>query len=408
MSYQVLQLKIVNLFIFSLFLIFILSCSSETSKEAIVVNNDSGKGTVVVTPTSYIEPEVTISIETETISPVEPEVPATVETNPTQAAPESTPSIELNSKTIGEHTTTVDVDSQFTITSSLCQDKHGPNCSKLRLGDDYLTTVAPQKGYLYSCNEKNPSAPGSIESRITWIDFANKTWDFLKKLWLPSGKFAPGPGFYSETLSETNRQINFNNLPVDEKIGDWPMTNYPNLTKIDGNPGIPESTNIFHSYPIKPTQSLSPYCVSLGAIGITKNGVVIYNAADARGEDAVAREIVDIYGGHPAKSNYHYHFIPERLDNESLGDGHSGIVGYINDGYPIYGYRGVGGIEMSNDNLDLCHGHTHGSLGYHYHATLEYPYTIGCYIGTPTSKPHVQTKQREERESVQGRLPPRR
>jgi hypothetical protein len=123
----------------------------------------------------------------------------------------------------------------------------------------------------------------------------------------------------------------------------------------------------------------------LGAIGVTKNGVVIYNAADGRGEDAVAREIVDIFGGHPAMSNYHYHFIPERLDSEYLDDGHSGIVGYINDGFPIYGYKGEGGFEMSSDDLDLCHGHKHGILGYHYHATMEYPYTVGCYMGTPAS-----------------------
>ena len=79
------------------------------------------------------------------------------------------------------------------------------------------------------------------------------------------------------------------------------------------------------------------------------------------------------------------HFIPFRLDNETLENGHSGIVGYINDGFPIYGYNGVEGKEMSNEDLDECHGHNHGTLGYHYHATIEYPYTIGCYKGTPTT-----------------------
>ena len=74
----------------------------------------------------------------------------------------------------------------FTIASTLCDDEQGPDCAKLRLGDDYLTTFAPAtKGYLYSCTDKNPNAPGSIESKITWIDFADKTWNFLKKLWLP-------------------------------------------------------------------------------------------------------------------------------------------------------------------------------------------------------------------------------
>ena len=273
----------------------------------------------------------------------------------------------------------------FTITSKLCEDEQGPDCTKLRLGDDYHTTSVPQKGYLYSCNEKNPNAPGSMGSKITWINFANNIWNFFEKPWLPEGSFSPETGIYTETFSTEDRQININNLPVDAKIGDWPMTNYQTLIAIDPNPGIPNSSSSSFTYPANPPEASSPVCVSFGAIGVTKNGVVIYNAADARGEDAVAREIVDIFGGHPAMSNYHYHFIPERLDSEYLDDGHSGIVGYINDGFPIYGYKGEGGIEMSNDDLDLCHGHKHGNLGYHYHATLEYPYTVGCYRGTPVS-----------------------
>jgi hypothetical protein len=273
----------------------------------------------------------------------------------------------------------------FTITSKLCEDEQGPDCTKLRLGDDYHTTAMPQKGHLYSCNEKNPNAPGSTESKITWINFVNNVWNFFEKPWLPEGTFSPETGIYTEAFSTEDRQIDINNLPLDGKIGDWPMTNYQTLTAIDRNPGIPSSSSSSFTYPVSPTEALSPTCVSLGAIGVTKNGVVIYNAADGRGEDAVAREIVDIFGGHPAMSNYHYHFIPERLDSEYLYDGHSGIVGYINDGFPIYGYKGAGGIEMSNDDLDLCHGHKHGILGYHYHATIEYPYTVGCYMGTPVS-----------------------
>ena len=49
----------------------------------------------------------------------------------------------------------------FTITSDLCDDDQGPLCTDLRLGDDYLTTSSPAKGYLYSCSAKNPNAPGS-------------------------------------------------------------------------------------------------------------------------------------------------------------------------------------------------------------------------------------------------------
>ena len=297
------------------------------------------------------------------------------------AVAEATPTLVTLTATL----TPTPSNSSFTITSTLCDDEQGPDCTKLRLGDDYLTPSKAEKGYLYSCNEKNPNAPGSIESKITWINFVEKVWNFLQKLWLPQGTFSPEIGTYTETLSKGDRQIDINNLPADGKIGDWPMTNYPTLTEIDQNPGIPASSSSSFTYSASPSEAPSPTCVSLGAIGVTKNGVVIYHAADGRGEDAVAREIVDVFGGHPARTNYHYHFIPERLDNESLSDGHSGIVGYINDGFPIYGYRGEGGVEMSNDDLDLCHGHKHGTLGYHYHATLEYPYTVGCYMGASIS-----------------------
>jgi hypothetical protein len=304
----------------------------------------------------------------------------------------------------------------FTITSALCSDDQGPACNMLRLGDDYLitslphylitslphylttslphylttslphylTTSSPNKGYLFSCSNANPDAPGATESKITWIDFSAKTWNFFKKLWLPGGEFDPGAGAYAEAVTGEQRSISINGLPVDGMIGDWPMTNYPELTDIDRNPGVPATGDRSFTYPINPKEDSSPNCVPPGAIGVTTNGVVIYNAADGRGEDAVAREIVDVFGGHPARSDYHYHFIPERLDKNPLSDGHSGIVGYINDGFAIYGYRGQGGVEMSNEDLDLCHGHSHGGLGYHYHATIEYPYTVGCYKGSPS------------------------
>ena len=268
-------------------------------------------------------------------------------------------------------------------TPTVCTDATGPDCTTLRLGDAYFSTTTPAVGTLYSCNPANPSAPGSNAGKITWINAGGTTWNILKKPWLPAGSFAAAPGTYSMTNSGGTRTIQANSLPVDLKIGDWPMTSYGVLTAIDPNPGIPGARSFTFSLPSDPIAAVTPSCVALGAIGVTINGVVIYNAADARGTDAVAREIVDVYGGHPAMTEYHYHFIPERLDTARLSDGHSGIVGYIRDGYPIYGYHGVGGAEVSNADLDVCHGHDHGTLGYHYHATIEYPYTVACYHGTP-------------------------
>lgn len=273
--------------------------------------------------------------------------------------------------------------SAYYVSFPICTDGAGPDCSTLRLGDPELTTMAPARGKLYSCVAGNPSAPGSIRSKITWIDFTANTFNLLRKPFLPAGSFAAPGGTATITETATTRLIAVNNLPKDGKVGDWPMTRYAALTAIDPNPGTPAARNYSFELPLTPAAGLSPACVGMGAIGATLNGVVLYNAIDARGNDAVAHEIVDAFGGHPAMSDYHYHFVPDRLDTPRLADGHSGIIGYIRDGFPLYGYRGTGGVELRNTDLDECHGHSHGALGYHYHATIEYPYTIGCYRGTP-------------------------
>jgi hypothetical protein len=79
----------------------------------------------------------------------------------------------------------------------------------------------------------------------------------------------------------------------------------------------------------------------------------------------------DRCGGHPQlQGMYHYHAIGPCLPR-------SGLVGYALDGYPIYA-----GGRWTDAQLDACHGHVvHG--GYRYEATAEYPYTLGCFHGTP-------------------------
>lgn len=271
----------------------------------------------------------------------------------------------------------------YYITPAVCTDAQGPDCTKLPLGDTRFSTTGAAVGKLWSCTAANANAPGSVRSRITWIDDATGSWNLLRKPFLPARTGTITPGTISVSEQSGTRTIVSSSMPVDARIGNWPMTGYAVLTAIDPNPGTPAARTVTFSLPMLPTVATSPGCVSLGAIGVTLNGVVLYNAADARGNDAAAHEIVDVYGGHPAMTDYHYHFVPERLDATRLPDGHSGIIGYIRDGYAIYGYHGTGGAELRNTDLDECHGHSHGTLGYHYHATIEYPYTIGCYRGTP-------------------------
>ena len=67
-----------------------------------------------------------------------------------------------------------------------------------------------------------------------------------------------------------------------------------------------------------------------------------------------------------------------------------GSIGYAFDGFPIYP-SSEEGKKITNEDLDVCHGHTHSiSVNgvmvnqYHYHMTDEYPYSIGCFKGVPT------------------------
>lgn len=71
---------------------------------------------------------------------------------------------------------------------------------------------------------------------------------------------------------------------------------------------------------------------------------------------------------------------------------HSPLFGYALDGFGIFGPRSEGGKLVTNDDLDECHGHTHEIDWdgeklemYHYHLNNQYPYSIGCFRGTPVN-----------------------
>jgi YHYH protein len=132
----------------------------------------------------------------------------------------------------------------------------------------------------------------------------------------------------------------------------------------------------------------------MGMIGVATNGVAIFNALDDSHRDAVAHETQDLCDGHPQRRGiYHYHSIPDCLSGKTVTSQET-LVGYALDGFPILGPRGENGKLLTNADLDACHGHiaritVNGKRvrTYHYHATLEYPYTLGCFRGTPVSSP---------------------
>lgn len=65
-------------------------------------------------------------------------------------------------------------------------------------------------------------------------------------------------------------------------------------------------------------------------------------------------------------------------------------MGYMLDGFGIYGPYGENGVLLKSADLDECHGHKHPVMWdgqmvniYHYHWTYDFPYNIGAYKGTP-------------------------
>jgi phosphatidylethanolamine-binding protein (PEBP) family uncharacterized protein len=114
-----------------------------------------------------------------------------------------------------------------------------------------------------------------------------------------------------------------------------------------------------------------------GAIALAANGIPIFNPQNNRGE--VSQEIgeLDQWGGHCGRADdYHYHAAPLHLQ-ATLGLARP--VAFALDGYGIYGLTEPDG--SAPQGLDAFNGHETAALGYHYHASLKYPYVNGGFHG---------------------------
>ena len=148
------------------------------------------------------------------------------------------------------------------------------------------------------------------------------------------------------------------------------------------NPNRISAQNYVFTMPRTPTPAASPADTPMDAIGVALNGVVFFNQY-AAGRVPLTGEIVsfDRFNGHPApRNNYHYHFEPVNLTQVAA----SALMGFILDGYPIYGPKEADGSTA--EGLDACNGHTHATLEYptgtyHYHAVSAPPYLVGCLHG---------------------------
>ncbi len=259
---------------------------------------------------------------------------------------------------------------------------------KLPIGDSRVSTTAPAIGSLWACRAGNPGA-GGASADGPWLNTAAGTWDSTTKLAV-LGSVAWDTAKFSETVSDGKRTLVSNNLPVVDKTGTFPIARTDPSYAYDRNPGSITALSVTVTLPETGTEAASPSCLPEGPVGMLKNGVYLFSSLDGRGQDAVAHESQDLCDGHPAMTTYHYHNVPSCIRTKAPAS--STVVGWAADGFPIVVERDAKGALPTNADLDLCHGRKSPVLingkivdVYHYSATLEFPYFIGCYKGTPTA-----------------------
>ena len=250
---------------------------------------------------------------------------------------------------------------------------------ELPVGDGKISTE-PTVGDLFSCQSRFTG--GGAFTTGSW--FHGKTWDPTQKPHVQGEVMWPNARF-SATAEGNRTRVESNGLPVGEPTGNFPIARSDPAYQYDRNPNSIKEQQISFAVPLEPELAPMATCLSMGPIGFTNTGVMIYNAVDDAGRDAAAHEIQDLCNGHPQQQGqYHYHSSSPCLP----GADQNAQVGWALDGFPIFGKRDASGKELTNADLDGCHGRKEDvsvsgrHYPYAYRLTDEYPYTIGCYTGS--------------------------
>lgn len=251
------------------------------------------------------------------------------------------------------------------------------------LGDGLVTT-SPKVGFVDSCTTTFPG--GGAQHAGPWINTADGTWNAQTKQAV-SGRHAWPAASFTMSVTGSDRVITTNDLPS-QPTGTFPIAASDPAYQYDRNPNSVVAQSLTYRVPAAPTAAATPGCTSLGPIGVTMDGALLFNALDAGGRDAGAHEVQDSCQGHPnGQGEYHYHAMSSCLLTPAPGTAQ--LVGYAFDGFGIYAEWNAAGALPTNADLDACHGRTStvpwdgaSRALYHYDVTLEYPYTVGCFHGT--------------------------
>lgn len=164
----------------------------------------------------------------------------------------------------------------------------------------------------------------------------------------------------------------------------------PQLAGGSLTPGSLGTQTFVMTIPTNPAEASAKEATALGPIGMALNGVAIYNDREGGNVpvDSGVLTTFDRGGGHSGPGAlYHYHF-----DGEFTSYDDANLIGFLRDGFPIYGRKDADGSYPAN--LDSNGGHVGTTADfataiYHYHSSRTaymnsrfYILKSGSYHGT--------------------------
>ena len=228
-----------------------------------------------------------------------------------------------------------------------------------------------------------------IPAQIPYVE-GEVNWNPVFNTWVENGvRYFTGNGVPNHPTGEYPLTPGQDAYPYYAELPD-PSGQYANAAEMPIAP-----YNLYMAIPANPTYSANPTCFSDLTFAVaTQTGATLHAniavSSDPLYVDPIAALPLDQCWGHPIFDQYHYHgyswkCFPDQGDENQ----HSPLFGYALDGFGVFGPRGDGGVLLTNEDLDVCHGHT-GNIAwdgllrnmYHYHLNNEYPYGPGCYRGT--------------------------
>ncbi|MGL5862498.1 MAG: YHYH protein [Phycicoccus sp.] len=211
------------------------------------------------------------------------------------------------------------------------------------------------------------------------------------------------------TMGDETFQFQSNGIPdheVDDQYlvpqGDFtPPVDESEVTATDASESVTQ-TPLDVSIPLKPQYTETVTETNLGMIGVVISGAQQFNDYEDQNRTFVAVDdnfsvggvsFVDGCNGHPLAANvgggnYHYHGVPYCITDtiDTQGE-HSRILGFLLDGFPVYGPQDENGAAVDRADLDECNGEFGPTPEfpdgiYHYHIMEDQtPYTPDCYHG---------------------------